>query len=84
MPATDSVRSPSQVFAAFIKKAEAAFGGADPWYAYDLLTHTLSPQPYVYVVRTGDGGHFKIAFTNYYDAAGTSGFPTFRWALLAE
>ncbi len=60
--------------------ADSAFGGAEPWYAYDLETHTLGPQPWVFVVRTADGNHFKLAFTGYYDAAGTSGYPTFRWS----
>lgn len=61
---------------------DSAFLGADPWYAYDFVTHTLSPQPRVYVVRTGDGNHFKLAFVDYYDDAGTSGFPTFRWSAI--
>ena len=61
---------------------DSAFGGPEPWYEYDLATHTLAPRERVYVVRTVEGNHFKIAFTGYYNDAGTSGFPTFRWGAL--
>ena len=60
--------------------ADSAFLGAEPWYAYDPVSHTLAPRQLVFVVRTAEGGHFKVELTGYYDAAGTSGFPTFRWA----
>lgn len=59
---------------------DLAFGG---WYAYDPATHTLTPNPLVYVVRTADEGYFKLEMLDYYDDAGSSGFPTFRWAAVA-
>ena len=49
------------------------------WYAYDPTTHVLTPVDRVYVIRSSDGGYFKLRFLDYYDDAGTSGFPTFRW-----
>jgi len=61
---------------------DSAFGGSEPWYVYDVATHTLTPRPGVYVVRTVEGNHFKLAFTRYYNDAGTSGFPTFRWGAI--
>jgi hypothetical protein len=33
-------------------------------------------------VRTGEGAHYKLEILDYYDAAGTSGHPTFAWAAL--
>lgn len=50
------------------------------WYGYDLATHTLRPREWVYVVKTGAGAHFKLQFLGYYDDAGTSGIPSFKWA----
>lgn len=50
------------------------------WYAYDLASHTLQPRDRVYVVKTGAGAHFKLQFLAYYDDAGTSGVPSFKWA----
>ncbi len=50
------------------------------WYDYDLATHALTPADQVYVVQSSGGAFFKIAFLGYYDAAGSSGFPTFQWA----
>lgn len=52
------------------------------WYDYNPMTHVLSPKPQVYVIRTAEGDHFKLALEDYYDDAGTSGFPTFSWSRL--
>jgi hypothetical protein len=60
--------------------AESAFSMGDGWYAYDSATNRLSPHPNVYVVRTGSGAFYKLAIVDYYDAAGTSGYPSFEWA----
>jgi hypothetical protein len=49
------------------------------WYAYDHTTHVLTPHPIVFVVRSVEGFHYAIAIEDYYDEAGTSGFPTLRW-----
>ena len=54
----------------------------DEWYDYDISTHVLTPWPRVYVVRTGDGNHFKISIAGYYSSAGTSGHMQFEWAEL--
>jgi len=62
--------------------SESAFSDGDGWYAYDPATNRLSPHPNVYVVRTGSGAFFKLAILDYYDAAGTSGYPRFEWSAL--
>ncbi len=49
---------------------------ADGWYVYDSGTHTLTPRALVYVVQTHDGRFEKVEFRDYYDDAGSSGFPT--------
>ncbi len=53
------------------------------WYIYDFSTHTLSPRPLVYVVKTFDERCFKLEFLDYYDDAGSSGHPSFRLAPLS-
>ena len=50
------------------------------WYDYDDVTHVLTPFPIVWVVKTADGSHVKLVIESYYDAAGTSGHFTWRWA----
>lgn len=62
--------------------SEAAFSEGDGWYAYDPATNRLSPQPNVYVVRTGSGAAYALALLDYYDDAGTSGHPLFQWSAL--
>lgn len=52
----------------------------DDWYDYDGATHVLTAGDRVYVVRDGTGAAWKLAFVDYYDDAGNSGFPSFRWA----
>ena len=49
------------------------------WYAYNVMTHVLTPEQVVYVIHTGDGRHYKLQIEDYYDDAGTSGYPAFRW-----
>jgi hypothetical protein len=61
-------------------EVDSAFLLEDGWYRYDLLQHKLSPRPVVYVVRTTRGRFFKLELLGYYDAAGTAGVLTFRWA----
>lgn len=58
---------------------DTAFLTGDGWYTYNPVDHTLSPRDIVYIVRTVEGGYFKLQMLDYYDDAGTSGFPTFRW-----
>ncbi|MDD9940965.1 MAG: HmuY family protein, partial [Myxococcales bacterium] len=53
------------------------------WYAYDPSDHSVSPKEIVYVIRSTEGDFFKLEMTDYYDEAGTSGFPAFRWAAVA-
>ena len=57
--------------------------GDTRWYAYDVTTHVLTPKALVYIVRGADGSHYKLEMLDYYDAAGTAGYPAFRWAPLA-
>jgi hypothetical protein len=52
------------------------------WYAYDPETHELTPFDITYVLRTSEGGFVKLRFVDYYDAVGTSGFPSIRWTFL--
>jgi hypothetical protein len=55
----------------------------DNWFAYDQTSHTLAPAAgRIYVVRTPEGGHFKVEMLGYYDDAGTPGYVRFRWAAL--
>lgn len=58
-------------------------GGDDPWYAYDVTTHVLTPKARVYVVRSTEGVLFKVAIERYYDGAGGSGHPTLRYARIS-
>lgn len=50
------------------------------WFDYDPVNHVLSPADVVFVIRTTEGAYVKFAFLGYYSEAGSSGFPTFRWA----
>ncbi|MEO1172329.1 MAG: HmuY family protein, partial [Myxococcota bacterium] len=59
-------------------EAEAVFETAeDGWYVYDFATHTLSPSPLAYVVKTHDEQFYALRFESYYDDAGSSGHPSF-------
>jgi heme-binding HmuY-like protein len=62
--------------------ANSAFEQGDGWYDYDEATNRLSPRPIVYVVRTARGADYKLSFLDYYDAAGSSGHPSFSWSEL--
>jgi len=53
------------------------------WYDYNPTTHVLTAKPRVYFVRSAQGGFFKLQMLDYYDDAGTSGFPTFGWGAIA-
>jgi hypothetical protein len=63
--------------------ADSAFlspgGTSDPWYDYDLLTHTLSPKARVYGVRTTTGAAFALALRGYYDEEAVAGHLSFAW-----
>ena len=60
---------------------ELVFGD---WYDYDFIAHTLSPKDHVYVVRGWDDDYYKLEIVNYYDEAGTSGFMTFQYDIVAS
>lgn len=62
--------------------ADTLFEEGDGWYDYDESTNRLSPRPHVYVVQTGRGSRYKLVILDYYDAAGSSGHPSFSWAEL--
>lgn len=49
------------------------------WYAYNVMTHVLTPQTVLYVIKTADGQHYKVSVDGYYDDAGSSGHLSFRW-----
>jgi len=75
-----------------LEGTSGGLGGASPiafsgnaalkdWYAYDIFTHTLSAKPEIYIVRGRDGStYYKVQMLDYYDSAGTSGYPRLRWA----
>lgn len=50
-----------------------------PWYSYNPTTHLLTPNEQVYVIRSVTGIYYKLQMIGYYDQAGSSGYPTFRW-----
>ena len=56
------------------------FLGSDPWFSYSSSDHTLTPRDVIYVLRSVEESYYKIQMVDYYDAAGTSGFPSFNWA----
>ena len=62
--------------------SQLVFEAGDGWYLYDVNTHALSPRNVVYVVRTVEGNYFKVQILGYYDAAGTPGYLSFKWAPL--
>ena len=49
------------------------------WYSYDSSMHTLSPNPRVYVIHAVEGDYFKLEFLDYYNAAGSAGYPSIRF-----
>lgn len=56
-----------------------AFHREGEWFAYDMATHQLTPRKNrVYVVLSTEGKAYAIRMVDYYDAAGTSGYPTFE------
>lgn len=51
------------------------------WYLYDTTTHVLTAKADVLIVRSADGGsYYKVQMLDYYSDAGTSGYPSLRWA----
>lgn len=59
-----------------------AFEQGEGWYAYDPVSHLLTPRPVVWVIRTSDDNLIKLTITDYYDDAGTAGHFTLQWAPL--
>ena len=58
-----------------------ATGASDTgWFNYDPVNHVLSAAAVIYAVRSVSGQYYKLQFLDYYDGAGTSGFPTIRYA----
>lgn len=60
-----------------------AFTQRGTWYSYNVMTHVLTAKDQVYVVRGTTGAYYKLQLTGYYDQAGSSGYPTFRWATVS-
>ncbi len=54
-----------------------------PW-GYNLETHTLSDSGAVWVIKTVEGGFYKLGFRDYYDASGNPGHIKMAWATLTE
>jgi len=59
-----------------------AFSQEGGWYEYNMATHQVTPRDVVYLVRTTERRVVKLRLTAYYSAAGTGGYPSFRWAAL--
>jgi hypothetical protein len=59
---------------------DLAFLQLPAWYAYDPRYHTLTPRPYVYVVRSTRRALFRVKVRGFYDAVGTSGVMTLDWS----
>lgn len=59
---------------------EYAFAG---WYIYDYVTHLLTPDDKVYVVRTVEDNYFKFRIDDYYADEGVSGTMRITWAPLS-
>ena len=58
------------------------FLGATPWFDYDGSTHILTPADAIYAIRSVSGKYYKFQMLDYYDEAGTSGHPSFRWGAI--
>lgn len=62
-------------------EADNAFNnGSDDWYDYDVTTHTLTPKPRAYALRSSSGAYFRLQFVDYYDDAGSPAQVAFRWS----
>lgn len=61
-----------------------AFSGSTvlkDWYTYNIFTHALTARADVYIIRSSDGAeYYKLQMFDYYDAAGSAGYPAFRYA----
>ena len=55
-------------------------GNVNDWYDYDVTSHRLTPRDVTFVVRSGQGGTFKVRMLGYYDSAGSPGVVRFHWA----
>ncbi len=56
----------------------------DPWYDYDLFSHSLQPNPSrFYLIRTVESGTFKLRFDGYYSVDDEAAWPSFTWATVA-
>lgn len=49
------------------------------WYDYDEATHVLTPKAGTWFVRTAGGHTIAVEILDYYDDAGTSAMPSFRY-----
>jgi hypothetical protein len=61
---------------------DTPFLAPNAWYVYDEETHILTPKNQVYVIQSIAETYFKIQMMDYYDEAGTSGYPKFKWDTL--
>ncbi len=61
---------------------DTVFEVPEPWYSYDITTHILTPQPWVYVVKSDEARFYKVVIESYYDGAGTPARLTLRYAPL--
>lgn len=57
-----------------------AFEQGEGWYDYNPMTHSVTPKPMLWVVKTTGGAMIKLEITKYYNDAGTAGWLTLHWS----
>ncbi|MGQ0506021.1 MAG: HmuY family protein, partial [Myxococcaceae bacterium] len=61
---------------------DTVFERPESWFSYDVMKHLLSPQPWIYLVKSDQGLLYRVQIEGYYDEAGTPGILTLKWASL--
>ncbi len=56
----------------------------DTWYNYNSVTHVLTPQAQVYVVKTSSGSYVGLSINSYYDGVGSPAIYTLTVKDLSE
>jgi hypothetical protein len=58
----------------------AFYSSGDDWFAYNVMTHELTPREVTFVVESTKARHYKLRFIDYYDQkTGTPARITLRW-----
>lgn len=78
-PVSASSESISPVMAAPLDLSPMP-SGYGAWYSYS--NGILTAKSKVYIITGSDGSKYALQFLDYYNAAGTSGYPKFQWKKL--